>query len=119
MRLPGGRVPRILSCIALLVTVAACSNPKGVILGRVYGTVTIDGVGTAGIFVTLSLGDRQRGQLLTGEDGDYNFFGTLEPGSYRVTISGFPGGVTFPETTQVVQITSNSEVEVNFAGSTS
>ena len=53
MRRSRGRALSSLTCIALSVTLGGCSNPAGIILSGISGTVTIDGVGLADIPVTL------------------------------------------------------------------
>ena len=118
MRRARGIVGPGLTAILLSALLVGCSNPAQPVLGRVYGTVTIDGIPTPGVTVTLSSGGDERGRLLTGTDGTYSFIGSLRAGGYRVSISGFPADASFPETFHAFEVTSTFEIEFNFAGTT-
>ena len=118
MRRAGGSIGPLFTFMLLAALLTACSSPAQPVLGRVFGTVTIDGAPAQGITVTLSSGGDQRGRLLTDSDGGYNFIGTVRAGGYRLAISGFPSGVTFPTTFYTFRLTETFELEFDFTGTT-
>lgn len=103
--------------VLLAVGAAGCDEGEGIVTapnvtGTIGGAVTINGVGAAGVTVTLSNGRT----ATTGATGLY-LFGDVPTGAYTVTISGFPSDVSFPSTTQAAVVaTSGQLVNVNFAG---
>lgn len=109
-------------CIVALGVVVAvgaggCDEGEGTITaptvtGTIGGAVTINGVGAAGVTVSLSNGST----ATTGATGLYSF-NNVPAGAYSITISGFPSDVSFTSTTQAaVLATSGQLVNVNFAG---
>jgi hypothetical protein len=80
----------------------------------ISGTVTVAGSPLGG--VTVTLGGPQTGSVVTNASGLYAFTG-LRNGSYTVTVSNFPAGITFPSTTQNVSLGVNDARTVDFPGS--
>ncbi|MSR35807.1 MAG: hypothetical protein EXR95_04050, partial [Gemmatimonadetes bacterium] len=107
---------RFLALAALLVLpLAACDEGETVApmaTGSVTGTVTVDGVGQAGVTATLSSGK----SATTSTTGQYTI-GDVPEGSYTVTISGAPADVAFPSLTQAAVVRAGQVATVNFAGS--
>lgn len=82
-------------------------------LGTIQGTVTIDGQGAAGVTVTIDGPDTA--VATTDAGGSYTFV-NLQAGSYTVTISDFPGGVTFGATSKPVTLSPGGVATVEFIG---
>jgi hypothetical protein len=80
----------------------------------ISGSVTVEGSPLANVSVTL--GGAQSGSVATDASGRYAFTG-LTDGSYTVTVSNYPTGVTFPSTTQTVSLGVDQSLTVDFPGS--
>ncbi len=81
--------------------------------GSVAGQVSIEGQGADGVSVTLSSG----AATATAGGGSYRFDG-VEPGSYTVSISGFPAEASFDATSMPVTVgESGGTTTANFSGS--
>ncbi len=81
--------------------------------GSVAGQVSIEGQGADGVSVTLSSG----AATATAGGGAYRFDG-VEPGSYTVSISGFPTEASFDATSMPVTVgESGGTATVDFSGS--
>jgi len=80
----------------------------------ISGTITVDGTPLAG--VTVALSGPQSGTVTTDANGRYSFT-ALRDGSYTVTVSNYPSGVTFPSTSQSVSLGVNENRTVDFPGS--
>ncbi len=81
--------------------------------GSVAGQVSIEGQGADGVSVTLSSG----ATTATAGGGSYRFDG-VEPGSYTVSISGFPSEASFDATSMPVTVGESGGVAtVDFSGS--
>ena len=101
---------------ALVVVACDGEDPPDPVLpdvsGTVSGTVTVDGVGMAGITATISSG----GNATTDNTGNFSLTGVPE-GNHTVTLSGFEDDVQFSATAQSVSITRQSpSASVTFAG---
>jgi hypothetical protein len=85
-----------------------------VIHGTVSGTVSIEGVGVAGVSVSLVGATSQT--ATTGSGGGYSF-ANVEGGSYGVAISGTPADATFATSSATTSITTDGQtVTVDFSG---
>ncbi len=81
--------------------------------GSIAGQVSIEGQGADGVSVTLSSG----ATTTTAGGGSYRFDG-VEPGSYTVSISGFPAEASFDATSMPVTVgESGGTATVDFSGS--
>ncbi len=81
--------------------------------GSVAGQVSIEGQGADGVSVTLSSG----ATTATAGGGSYRF-DDVEPGSYTVSISGFPAEASFDATSMPVTVgESGGTTTANFSGS--
>ncbi len=81
--------------------------------GSVAGQVSIEGQGADGVSVTLSSG----ATTATAGGGSYRFDG-VEPGSYTVSISGFPAEASFDATSMPVTVgETGGTATVDFSGS--
>ncbi len=81
--------------------------------GSVAGQVSIEGQGADGVSVTLSSG----AATATAGGGSYRFDG-VEPGSYTVSISGFPAEASFDATSMPVTVgETGGTATVDFSGS--
>ncbi len=81
--------------------------------GSVAGQVSIEGRGADGVSVTLSSG----AVTTTAGGGSYRF-DDLEPGSYTVSISGFPAEASFDATSMPVTVgETGGTATVDFSGS--
>ena len=76
------------------------------ITGTVSGTVSVEGAGLQGVTVTLVGVTSQT--ATTGAGGTYTFTG-VEAGSYGVTISSIPAGVSFSTTSATTSITTQGQ----------
>ncbi|MFO8175767.1 MAG: carboxypeptidase-like regulatory domain-containing protein, partial [Longimicrobiales bacterium] len=84
-------------------------------VGTVSGTVSAEGDGLAGVSVTLVGATSQ--SATTGSGGSFSFT-NVEAGSYGVTISDIPSGVSFSTTAKTTSITTDGQtVTVDFSGS--
>ncbi len=81
--------------------------------GSVAGQVSIEGQGADGVSVTLSSG----AATATAGGGSYRFDG-VEPGSYTVSISGFPAEASFDATSMPVTVgETGGTATADFSGS--
>lgn len=99
----------------ILFGLAACgedgtSPPE---LGSIAGTVRVEGAALEG--VTVELGGAATGSATTDASGAFSF-PDLDPGTYQVTISGWPDGVSFQDPDESVEVTGGSQATVEFAG---
>ena len=93
---------------SILITVTQSSQP-----GTISGRVTANGYGICGVLVTLS----GAASATTVTDGNANYsFQNVQPGTYTVSISNYPSGVSFPSTSQTVTLAGGQNLVVNFAG---
>lgn len=106
--------------LAALVAFAACDEGEQVVeppppaIGSIAGTVTAEGSGLQGVTVTIS--GPTSAQTTTGANGSYSF-GSVEEGTYVVSIGSIPAGFVFTSTTTTVSITTDGEtVPANFSG---
>ncbi len=84
------------------------------IVGTVSGTVSVEGMGLAG--VTVSLVGAASQSATTGAGGTYSF-ANVPSGTYGVQVSGGPADVTFGTTSTVVTITTSGQtVTADFGG---
>jgi len=94
---------RLILALLVAVGVAVCTDAGTELgpgaAGAISGQVTAGGEGLAG--VTVSLSD---GATTTTAAGGVFRFDPVEPGNYAVTISGYPDGTVFPETTLTVTV---------------
>lgn len=89
-------------------------DPVVTITGTVSGTVSIEGVGVAGVSVSLVGATSQT--ATTGSGGGYSF-ANVEAGSYGVAISGTPSDATFATSSATTSITTQGQtVTVDFSG---
>ena len=93
---------------------AACGEPVDPPApGSIVGTVSIEGMGVAGVTVTLD----GTTSITTAGDGAFRF-DNLEEGDYTVTISGFPPEAEFSQTsTATVFVAAGATVTIDFNGS--
>ena len=84
------------------------------IIGRISGTVTVDGAGMSGVSVTL-VGPTSQA-VTTGSGGTFTF-SSVEAGIYGVSISTSNTEVTFAESAKTATITTQGQTAtVDFAG---
>ena len=81
-------------------------------IAEIYGKVTFDGEDVEGVTVTLS--GAGSATAVTSTFG-YYIFSNLTAGTYTVTISGLPQGMTFTTTSQTITIGPNDTAEVSFS----
>ncbi len=101
--------------LLLPLAVAACGEDVAPPppTGSVAGQVSIEGQGADGVSVTLSSG----AATTTAGGGSYRF-DDLEPGSYTVSISGFPAEASFDATSMPVTVgETGGTATVDFSGS--
>ncbi len=101
--------------LALPLAVAACGEDVAPPppTGSVAGQVSIEGQGADGVSVSLSSG----ATTATAGGGSYRFDG-VEPGSYTVSISGFPSEASFDATSMPVTVgETGGTATVDFSGS--
>lgn len=93
---------------------AACGEPVDPpVPGSIVGTVTIEGMGVAGVTVTLD----GTTSITTAADGAFRF-DNLDEGTYTVDISGLPPHSAFSQTlTQTVFLAAGATVTIDFNGS--
>jgi hypothetical protein len=94
---------------SILITVIESSQP-----GSISGRVTANGYGVGGATVTLS--GAASATAVTDGNASYSFPNLL-PGTYTVSISGYPSAISFPATSQTVTLAGGQNLVVNFAGS--
>ncbi len=105
--------------LAALVAFAACEEGNESVVpepdtGTISGTVTVDGIGLAGVTVTLT---PTGATTTTAANGDYSF-SDVEAGAYTVAISGTPSDAAFSTTSKAAVITTDGQViDVDFSGS--
>jgi hypothetical protein len=97
-------------------TPTATPSPTTATAAVIRGTVTIDGLGAAGLTVSLSAGP-SGGTATTDASGNYEFDFGMPDGAYLVTLRDPPSDVEFPATTQAATITPTERRQVvDFAG---
>jgi hypothetical protein len=106
----------MVALLLVLIVGVGCDQGTSIVApevtGTISGTVTIDGVGAAGVTVSMSTGVT----ATTGATGQYSFT-NVQAGAFTVTISGYPADVSFPTTTNaVVLATSGQVITLNFPG---
>ena len=105
------RWTRLTSSLLVVIAVATCTDAgtEPFPAGAVSGEVTAGGEGLAGVTVSLSDGST----TTTTIGGVFRFDG-VEPGTYAVSISGYPAGTSFPETSLPVTVAGRVTVTVAF-----
>jgi hypothetical protein len=93
---------------SILITITPSSLP-----GSISGRVTANGYGVGDVLVTLS--GAASATAVTDGNASYSFQNLL-PGTYTVTISGYPSAISFPSTSQTVTLAGGQSLVVNFAG---
>ena len=93
---------------SIVITVVPSTQP-----GSISGRVTANGYGVGDVLVTLS--GAASATAVTDGNAAYSFPNLL-PGTYTVTISGYPSAISFPSTSQTVSLAGGQNLVVNFAG---
>lgn len=109
------RAPSLLLLMGVTLTLAGCQSPVVPdVEGSIEGSVTVgSGSPLGGVTATLDPGGQS---VETNADGSFTF-ADLAPGSYTVTISGFPSGVTFPSPSRPVTVPpAGGAARVDFVG---
>ncbi|HEX7050831.1 MAG TPA: carboxypeptidase regulatory-like domain-containing protein [Longimicrobiales bacterium] len=95
------------------ITLTVDPPPPSAEPGSISGVVTVNGEPLND--VNVELGGAASAVVSPASDGSY-VFPDLAPGTYTVTVAGFPSGVMFPNTTVEVTLEAGEAATVDFAG---
>ena len=99
---------------ALLPALSACDGTTETVQpGRITGSVIVEGDPVSGVEVRL---DGPATATATTDGAGGFLFQGIEPGSYQVTLGGWPEEVTFSQTSRSVSVEAGGAASVSFTG---